>query len=365
MGIIITRSNRTQQPYAYAQIDWSNPLTRGLRLAWNGGTGVDHVRGPMIPNGTVVRGPSGPGVALLGNGSGHYRHSGTPAIITGDFSVVSLVRAKGVPWTFVCAFSDGVQWVSQISAYAYWTGTEVRFLLSGGGDVGVGALSSDVVMVGVSVKNGVTNGTTRWLDRSKVVNTATYTPLSGATDPTVGYTYADGAAVGAGNDTIIQLVYDRALDDAEYLALQSNIWQVFAPVPRRSYSLHTTVQLLRPASDISAGAWTPSTGTTLYGVIDESTPDDNDYMLTTTNSTAEIKFSPGSTPSAGDITIRYRAKNNGTGALTAYLYQGATLKATHNPTLTSSYQTFTWTLTSGEASSITDFTDLRVRFTSS
>lgn len=139
----------------------------------------------------------------------------------------------------------------------------------------------------------------------------------------------------------------------------------YSPVAKVTFQTTVTVQLLRPASDISTGAWTPSTGTTLYGVIDESTPDDNDYMLTTTNSTAEIKFAPGSTPSAGDITIRYRAKNNGTGALTAYLYQGATLKATHNPTLTSSYQTFTWTLTSGEASSITDFTDLRVRFTSS
>lgn len=164
--------------------------------------------------------------------------------------------------------------------------------------------------------------------------------------------------------TALDRLWLRRLSDAELFSLQQNPWQIFAPAPRRSYSSHT-VQLLRPASDISTGAWAPSTGTTLYGVIDESTPDDNDYMLTITNSTAEIKFAPGSTPSAGDIVIRYRAKNNGTGALTAYLYQGATLKATHNPTLTNTFQTFTWTLTSGEAASITDFTDLRIKFTSS
>jgi hypothetical protein len=122
-----------------------------------------------------------------------------------------------------------------------------------------------------------------------------------------------------------------------------------------------TTIFVRPISDISAGAWTPSTGTTLYGVLDESTYDDADYITTTSASSAEVKFSAANDPVVHtNHTIYYRAK--GTGTLEARLYQGATLISTHNPTLTASFQTFTWNITSGEAANITDYTDLRVRF---
>lgn len=139
----------------------------------------------------------------------------------------------------------------------------------------------------------------------------------------------------------------------------------YSPVAKFTFETAVSVQLLRPTSDIAAGAWTPSTGSTLYETLDETPYSDTDYILTASASTAEVKFGTGETPEAGDFIVRYRAKNNGSGALTVYLYQGATLKATHNPTLTSSYQTFTWTLSGGEAASITDFTDLRIKFTSS
>lgn len=122
-----------------------------------------------------------------------------------------------------------------------------------------------------------------------------------------------------------------------------------------------TLVKVRPISDISAGAWTPSTGATLYGVLDESTYDDADYITTTSASSAEVKFAAANDPGVHtNHIIYYRAK--GTGTLEARLYQGATLISTHNPTLTASFQTFTWSITSGEAANITDYTDLRVRF---
>lgn len=125
------------------------------------------------------------------------------------------------------------------------------------------------------------------------------------------------------------------------------------------------VQLVTPDQDISSGSWVPSTGTDLYAVIDESDFSDTDYISVSGASTAEIGLSTGIPPNGGDIIIRYRAKNDGSGGLTVDLYQGATLKASQTPVLTSDWVTFTWNLTSGEIASITDYSDLRIKFTSS
>ena len=137
----------------------------------------------------------------------------------------------------------------------------------------------------------------------------------------------------------------------------------FSPLLQGSALSVAAVQLLRPTSDISAGAWTPSTGTDLFSMLDETPYDDADYIVTSSASSSEVKLGVGFDPlsSTGHI-IRYRAKGNGT--LTVYLYQGTTLIASHVPTLTSGFQTFTFTLTSTEADSITSYTDLRLRFVS-
>jgi hypothetical protein len=138
----------------------------------------------------------------------------------------------------------------------------------------------------------------------------------------------------------------------------------FTPLLQGSALSAVSVQLLRPTSDITTGTWTPSTGASLFGVLDETPFDDADFITTSASSICEVKYSAGTDPvsSTGHI-IRYRAKGT-SGTLTVSLYQGATLIATQTPTLTTSYQTFTMTLSSGEANSITDYTDLRLRFVS-
>lgn len=185
---------------------------------------------------------------------------------------------------------------------------------------------------------------------------------------------SDSAAIAAGNvsgpESGSATLYGATVTGLTQGTSYEEFWcyydgTTYSPVAKFTFETAVSVQLLRPTSDIAAGAWTPSTGSTLYETLDETPYSDTDYILTASASTAEVKFGTGETPEAGDFIVRYRAKNNGSGALTVYLYQGATLKATHNPTLTSSYQTFTWTLSGGEAASITDFTDLRIKFTSS
>ncbi len=163
------------------------------------------------------------------------------------------------------------------------------------------------------------------------------------------------------------LFYNKVLSGLLTLDKAPNrgaVQRLFRPIHRPQQFVSATVQLLRPTSDISAGAWTPSTGVDLYATVDEAAADDADYNTTSSASTHELAFSFGVDPeSSSGHTVRYRAK--GIGTLTVTLRQGATLIATHVPTLTGSYQTFSFTLSGAEADAITNYGDLRVRFVSS
>lgn len=131
-------------------------------------------------------------------------------------------------------------------------------------------------------------------------------------------------------------------------------------------SVVVNVQLLSPTSDITAGGWTPSSGTDLFAMLDEPVPVDSDYIVTITPTYCEIKLSaPSGTPGTGSHVLRYRFLA-GTGSIEVSLKQGTTIIATWGPhTLTASTQDFAQTLTAPQAAAITDYTDLRVGFTSS
>lgn len=129
-------------------------------------------------------------------------------------------------------------------------------------------------------------------------------------------------------------------------------------------------QFARPNSDITTTSWTPSTGTTIYQCIDESTASDTDYG-TGTGTASELivglssVLDPGS--SSGHI-VRLRAMSTGSGAgekWTVELYQGTSLIATiisNAPMSRNSFGDTSYTLTSGESDSITNYGDLRLRF---
>jgi hypothetical protein len=126
-----------------------------------------------------------------------------------------------------------------------------------------------------------------------------------------------------------------------------------------------TLTYLRPSADISTGSWTPSTGTTLYETLDEVSASDADYIQTSTASSCEIRLAAGATPSNRDNhTIRYRILA-GSGTLTAVLKCGSTTIKSWNHALTGAAQDFSQALSNAEATNITDYSDLRVTFTSS
>jgi hypothetical protein len=133
-------------------------------------------------------------------------------------------------------------------------------------------------------------------------------------------------------------------------------------------------QTANPTSDITTTGWTPSSGSTLYEMLDDgASTNDSDYIDSpaspTTASPAEVKFGTVTDPLLStDHKVRYRFGKDTTGGSQidgrAYLYQGATLITDFGlKTNVDGLTTYTETLSGTDADAITDYSDLRIRFT--
>jgi hypothetical protein len=120
----------------------------------------------------------------------------------------------------------------------------------------------------------------------------------------------------------------------------------------------------RPASDITK-QWTPSTGSDHYAMIDEVTASDADYIsATAAGQTTEVKLQAMTAPQAGtSVAIGYRVQGiTGTAGVTVSMVQGTTVIATD--TTRTANGDYTLTVASGTWASVTDWTDIRLRFVS-
>lgn len=121
-----------------------------------------------------------------------------------------------------------------------------------------------------------------------------------------------------------------------------------------------------PISTVTAGSWQASGAGGLFAQIDETVASDADYIVTAvTADSCEFAITVLGDPySSLAHEINYRIRGDGTSGMVVGLYQGASLIAswTHDPA-PASYTTFNQTLTGPQADSITDYGDLRLRFT--
>lgn len=132
-------------------------------------------------------------------------------------------------------------------------------------------------------------------------------------------------------------------------------------------------QTAAPASDVTDGSWTDQAGgTSLFAAIDEAVASDADYIkssdMTAGQSDAcEIALGTVTDPISGTgHVVRYRYRSQGATAcdLIVTLLQGATTIASWTHTsVSSTYATAEQTLLEAEANAITDYADLRLRFT--
>lgn len=131
----------------------------------------------------------------------------------------------------------------------------------------------------------------------------------------------------------------------------------------------SAMAMLVPDADITDGGWLTDTGgTSLFAAIDEAVASDTDYIVSsdTDTDTCEIRLSDPSTTVARPFSVAYRYKRIGSDDITlrVALMEGATQRASWDTAVSSG--TFTDAeqfLTAPEFAAITDFTDLRVRFT--
>ena len=131
-------------------------------------------------------------------------------------------------------------------------------------------------------------------------------------------------------------------------------------------------QYARPDTDITVGIWSPSTGTTLEGCIDEVTYNDGDYIISGSNQTGScyIQLSSVDDPSVHTgHTVRFRARQTGgnppkTVGLTVYLIDSTygTVASYVIDNLGGTFAPYSFTLSETQAGYITSYSDLQLQF---
>jgi hypothetical protein len=128
--------------------------------------------------------------------------------------------------------------------------------------------------------------------------------------------------------------------------------------------LQLSYQTLNASADVTTTNWTPSTGLTLWEMVDEATPSDADYISTATiDAECEIQLEAGTVPSqAGYRTLQVRLPSGftPTGGMTVTLMNGAAQVQTWTTNSPAADTTYDYAVTEA----LTDFSNLRVRLKS-
>jgi hypothetical protein len=134
-------------------------------------------------------------------------------------------------------------------------------------------------------------------------------------------------------------------------------------------------QFASPSADASDGNWTPSTGTDLYAVIDETLRSDTDYAQSGTNPSGDamiVKLATINDPDTdAGLHLQWAAGAIGqTGQVVGSIRQGNSPGTeiaawTHTNLPVGSYQEFDDALTSTQVGNITDWSDLYLKIVAS
>lgn len=271
MSRLLPPARWTRQPQIPVGIDSSNTITRLLRFAYNGATGLDHVylrdKNPfpaVMPAGAPLR-------AAPKDGGRGRRHSG---VAEDQLQIYFTDRAFPAPTSYSITVA--------VRFYAATAAVQTAFafkdeIYGRGLELGTSATNVDVWSADNSTTWEQTTGPAYSagdvIDAVVVVSAGAplklYVGKGGAvsnstsnfSNDTVGFTgvamvvgsyRTDGA--GPLNGIVTHaMVWDRALSKAEVMEVLRNPWQVFAPLPR--VVLPVPAPAAPPALSGTAGQW--------------------------------------------------------------------------------------------------------------
>jgi hypothetical protein len=196
-----------------------------------------------------------------------------------------------------------------------------------------------------------------------------YTALSDGTDSFQYQLYVDGVATGSQTTVtlntgatpvtiICALGTAGATGKTATITANATLAAYLGQAIAQGYTatISSTVPTIgRPSSDISAGAWVPSTPGSLYAMIDEVTPDDLDYIYTNTlGSVCKLDLNATQYPGSASQQISFRAASTtGNSVIVRLVRPDLTVVRTITQTLTTVDTTYQVNLTAGEIALIT------------
>jgi Concanavalin A-like lectin/glucanases superfamily len=225
MSRLTLKAPWTSQPQIAVGVDWSNPLAYGLLSAWTPATGlVLRAGGVTSPVGaTPDQGFYGKGRTF--NGTSDSMSLGENALshtAASRFALIKVGSAVG-PRNISAGGIGGLGFRLNDTAIEV-VNTGVIVLLSAAGSVSAGQLCS----VGCSYK---TSDTRIYRNGAQIASAIIGGVL---TDNNTDFFGQNGASAQYFDGTLfLHLSWDRALSDAEQLSINTNPWQIFAPIQRK------------------------------------------------------------------------------------------------------------------------------------
>ena len=357
----------TQPQAGPVQIDWGNPISRGLTVAFNGANPSLNfaTRTPITATSPAPRTTVRDGVAPLLSSAGGTGFSlgADPRFNPDELTLFVVATIATVPSTGYSVFARDDATLGRAFTFDIYSpvGLGLRFYVNGGGSSGSNELRENITPVAgrryVAAATYSGSRAALFVDGAQVALSTIFPAKGAATGETqIGRRSYSGFTDNLDGTIPVAFMWQRVLTDAEVKSVSANPWQLF-----KSSTLllpSAAVQLLRPSSDISAGSWTPSSGVNLFATLNESVASDATYDLTSQASTFEVGMTAGTSPgvTTGHV-VRYRIL----GAVTVSLRQGTTTIASWSqaPSVMTS---FAQTLTGVQAAAITNYAALSLQF---
>lgn len=379
-GAIVRQIPWTRQPQGAVQIDWSNPISKGLVVE----TGGHRYTGVRLMDGTVNQATNtGSGVSLAHTQYGKaLKFDGTQANGAASFGDIARGDDGYTKASWQVFFKNDVS-TAESKIFAKWGSTQGSWLISTNGS-GTGVQS----WVVAADNNGLTLFSASSVFSATGWNNAVFVWRGGTTvnDVSLFVNGVDKSAsislvlagpsamingdsnvqIGIGNDgnpmngkVVVARMWKRALSLTEARALSLDPWSILKPATRTLGAVISGVSISRPNSDVTTTGWTGDPdNTNLYANIDEAVASDTDFIISPgLNSTpGPAIFGINPTQATGTLNVRFRARRTGTtGDIRVLLLDssGTTIGTSSWQALTASFAQYTLSVsTTGTAARV-------------